>query len=104
VFGVILLVQIVVQIQNGSIPLAIGNLFFIEDRFGNYVFLGGPVAQVPIPAALAAKREVRVDRRVRLRFADWAFMLQGRFFFSLRSLLCKSFSTERTKTAEVKES
>jgi len=57
------------------------NVFFIEDRFRNQIFLGGPVAQVTIPASLTAKREVRVDRGVRLRLTNRTFMLHGMLLF-----------------------
>src|SRR6266446_7161954 len=94
VVGVIRVVQIVVQRKDDGVPLAFTSVFFVEDWFGHHIFLAGPVAQVPFPAALAAKREVRVDRRVGLRLADGAFVLHRaiRFFsansvFSVRSVL-----------------
>src|SRR5712692_7112249 len=80
VFVVIRSVQVIVQRKDDGVPLAFSKVFFIEDWFGHHVFLTGPVAQVPFPAALAAKREVRVDRRVRLRFADGAFVLHCALF------------------------
>src|SRR5713226_10108785 len=80
VVGVIRAFQIVVQRQDDGVPLAISNIFFIEDRFGNHVFLAGPVAQVTIPASLA-KREVRVDRGVRLRLANRTFVFHGMLLF-----------------------
>src|SRR5712692_5786238 len=88
VFVVIRSVQVIVQIKDDGVPLAFSKVFFIEDWFGNHVFLAGPVAQVPFPAALAAEREVRVDRRVRLRFADGTFVLHRLIlFFSVNSVL-----------------
>jgi hypothetical protein len=93
-FCVILIVQIGVQRKDDGSPLAFRNLLFSEDRFGNHIFLAGPVTQVAIPATLAAKREVRVDRRVRLRLADGALVFHGailffssNFVFSVRSVL-----------------
>jgi hypothetical protein len=80
VVGVIRVVQIVVQRKDEGIPLAFTGVFLIEDWFGHHIFLAGPVAQVPFPAALAAKREVRVDRRVSLRLANGAFVFHGAFF------------------------
>src|SRR5712692_10555379 len=88
VFVVIRSVQVVVQIKEDGVPLAFSKVFFIEDWFGHHVFLTGPVAQVPFPAALAAEREVRVDRRVGLCFANGAFVLHGAIlFFSANSVL-----------------
>ena len=81
VVGVIRAVQVFVQRKNDGVRFAFTGLFFCEDRFGDHVFLRGPIAQVAVPAALAAKREVRVDRRVRLRFANGTFVLHGAFFF-----------------------
>src|SRR5229473_1403591 len=86
-FCVILIVHIGVQRKDDGFPLAFRNLLFSEDRFGNHVFLAGPVTQVAIPATLAAKREVRVDRRVRLRLANGALVLHGAIlFFSANSV------------------
>jgi hypothetical protein len=81
VFGVIRVVQIVVQRKDDGVPIAFTSVFFIEDWFGNNVFLAGPVTQVPFPAALAAKREVRVDRGVGLHFADRAFVFHSAILF-----------------------
>jgi hypothetical protein len=86
-FGVIRVVQIVVQMKDDGVPVAFSNLLFIEDWFGHDVFLAGPVTQVPLPAALAAKRKVRVDRRVGLRLADRAFVFHDALrFFSANSV------------------
>src|SRR5260370_38585686 len=81
VVGVIRAFQIVVQGKDDGVPLAISNIFFIEDRFGNHVFLACPVAQVTIPASLAAKREVPVDRVARLRLANRTFAFHGMLLF-----------------------
>src|SRR5207249_2523085 len=86
VFGVIRVVQVIVQIRDNGVPLACSNVIFIENWFGDHVFLAGPVTQVPFPATLAAKREVRLDRRVSLRFANGAFVLHYVvLFFSANS-------------------
>src|SRR6266851_9254258 len=101
VFVVIRSVQVIVQIKDDGVPLAFSKVFFIEDWFGNHVFLAGPVAQVPFPAALAAKREVRVDRRVGFHFANGALVFHGAFFFSANSALCiERFYTKVTEIAE----
>src|ERR1700694_3226868 len=87
VFGVIRVVQVVVQRKGDGVPVFWRDVFFIEDWFGDHVFLAGPIAQVPLPAALAAKREVGVDRRVGLRLADGAFVLHRAIrFFSANSV------------------
>src|SRR5882672_1192689 len=93
-----------------GIPLAFTGVFFIEDWFGHHVFLAGPVAQVSPPAALAAKREVRVDRRVRLRFADGAFVLHRECFFSvfsvasgLRNLIIRSHKPQRSRKGHIQK-
>src|SRR6476646_5757780 len=49
-------------------------LAHIKDRFGHDILLAGPVAQVALAAARAAKREVRVDFGVGRRFANRASM------------------------------
>jgi hypothetical protein len=105
VFGVIRVLQVVVQRKDDGVPVFWRNVFFIEDWFGHYILLAGPVAQVPFPAALAAKREVRVDRRVGLRFADGAFVLHRAIrFFSANSVrsLVERFYTKVTEIAEAK--
>src|SRR5260370_9199337 len=87
VVGGIRVIQIVVQRKEDSVPIAFTSVFFIEDGFGNHVFLAGPVTQVPFPAALAAKREIRMDRGVGLRFADRAFVFHSAIlFFSANSV------------------
>src|ERR1700720_2482788 len=87
VVGVIRVVQIVVQRKDDGVPLAFTSVFFSEDRFGHHVLLAGPVTQVPFPAALAAKRKVRVDRGVGLRFANGAFVFhRAILFFSASSV------------------
>src|SRR5260370_29642849 len=60
-------------------------MFFIEDWFGNHVFLAGPIAQVTVPASLATKRKVRVNRGVRLRLANRAFVFHGMLLFFVYS-------------------
>src|SRR6267378_492315 len=66
---------------------AFTSVFFSEDRFGHHVPLAGPVPQVPFPAALAAKREVRVDRGVGLGFAYGALVFhRAILFFSANSV------------------
>src|SRR6266478_7989656 len=85
VVGVIRAFQIVVQRKDDGVLLAISNIFFIEDRFRNHVFLAGPVAQVTIPASLATKREVRVNGGVRLRLANRTFVFHGMLLFFVYS-------------------
>ncbi len=46
----------------------------IKNRFGHDVLLRGPVAEIAVAAALAAKREVRVAFGIGRRFANWAAM------------------------------
>src|SRR5713226_5650304 len=50
---------------------------FVNDRLGNDVAFGGPVAKIQQTAALAAKREVGMLGRVRGGFADWAVVRHG---------------------------
>src|SRR5712692_3689130 len=76
-FGFIRAFLIVVHAQDEAVSLAFRKVFFIKYGFGNYVFLTGPIAYVPIPAPLAAKREIRVDSGVRIRLADGAFVLHA---------------------------
>src|SRR5882762_9351069 len=84
-FGVIAVFRVVVQREDDGVLFAFTVVFFSEDWFGHNVFLAGPVAQVAFPAALAAKRKLRVDRRVRLRFANGTFVLHRKSFFSVFS-------------------
>src|SRR5229473_5487930 len=81
VVGVIRAFQIVVQRQDDGVPLAIRDIFFIEDRFRNHVFLAGPVSQVTVPAAFATKGKVRVDCGVRLRLANRTLVFHGMLLF-----------------------
>src|SRR5258708_37461638 len=85
VVGVIRPFQIIIQGKDDGVPFAICNIFFIEDRFRNHVFLAGPVAQVTVPAALATKRKVRVDRGLRLRLANRTFVFHGMLLFFVYS-------------------
>src|SRR5437660_1584235 len=116
VFGVIRVVQVIVQIRDNGVPLACSNVIFIENWFGDHVFLAGPVTQIPFPAALAAKREVRVDRTVSRCFADGALVLHGVvLFFSANAVVrllvptlsrgpgVSSFSTKRKENTQAKE-
>src|SRR5712692_11137674 len=50
----------VVEIEGGGLAVAFDLSFFVENRVGDHIFFAGPVAQVAVPAALAAKREVRM--------------------------------------------
>src|SRR5260370_2826146 len=50
---------------------------FVNDRLGNDVAFGGPVAEIQKAAALAAKREVGMLGGVRGGFADWAMVRHG---------------------------
>ena len=58
----------------GFIRVGIFGSRFVNDRLGDDVALGGPVAEIKEAAALATKREVWVLGRVRGSFADWAAM------------------------------
>src|SRR5579872_79308 len=49
--------------------------FLVEERFGNHVFFRSPVSQVHQPAALAAKREIRIDRGIHRLAANGAMVL-----------------------------
>src|SRR5579871_6282072 len=51
--------------------------FFVEHRLGNHVFFRGPVSEVEQAAAVAAKREVRVDCGVHRLAADWALVFHA---------------------------
>src|SRR6266850_3453791 len=66
------------QIKDDGLAVAPGDFFLIENRVGDDVFFAGPISQVALPAALAAKRKVRMDRGVGLGFADGAFVFHGR--------------------------
>src|SRR5260370_28867484 len=99
VVGVIRAFQIVVQRQDDGVPLAISNIFFIEDWFGNHVFLAGPIAQVTVPASLATKRKVRVNRGVRLRLANRAFLFHLILLFSVYSSLSLLSAPQILRTA-----
>src|SRR5579863_954345 len=46
----------------------------IKHRFGYDVLLGGPVAEVAVPAAFAAKWKLRVSLRIGRRLANRAAM------------------------------
>src|SRR5947209_4733549 len=50
---------------------------FVNDRLGNNVAFGSPVAKIQQAAALAAKREVGMLGGVRGDFADWAVVRHG---------------------------
>src|SRR6266446_5233050 len=63
-----------VQIKDDGLAVAPGDFCLIENRIGDDVFFAGPIAQVAFPAALAAKRKVRMNRGVGLNFADAAFV------------------------------
>jgi hypothetical protein len=54
-----------------------GDFVFSEEGIGNDVFFGGPVAEVAIAAAFAAKGKVAVHGGVRGRFADWTLVKHG---------------------------
>src|SRR5260370_21640500 len=81
VVGVIRPFQIIMQGKDDGVPFVICNIFFIEARFRNHVFLAGPVSQVTVPAALATKRKVRVDRGLRLRLANRTPVFHGMLLF-----------------------
>src|SRR6267378_7920049 len=66
-----------VQIKDDGLAVAPGDFRFIENRIGDDVFLAGPIAQVVLPAALAAKRKIRMNRGVGLNFADGTFVFHG---------------------------
>src|SRR5260370_5739015 len=86
VVGVIRPFQIIIQGKDDGVPFAICNIFFIEDRFRNHVFLAGPVSQVTVPAALATKSKVRVDRGLRLRLPNRTLVFHGMLLFFAYSL------------------
>src|SRR5580692_7660724 len=78
----------VFELKNNGLALAFCKFFFVEDGIGNHVFLGRPIAQVAFAAALAAKGEVCVNRRVRLNLTDGTFVFHGvLLFFSVNSVL-----------------
>jgi hypothetical protein len=52
--------------------------FFVKGRAGNFVFLGGPIAQIEQAAALAAKREVGVALGVGRFLADGTVVFHQR--------------------------
>jgi hypothetical protein len=52
-------------------------VIFAENGLGDDIFFSGPVSQVPQAATLAAKREVRVERRIGRCFANGALVLHG---------------------------
>ena len=54
------------------------DVIFVENGVGDYIFFGGPVAEVAVAAALAAEGEVGVLGRVGGSFADGAFVLHVR--------------------------
>src|SRR5260221_1700952 len=43
------------QIKDNGVAAALDDFFFIENRIGDDVLFAGPIAQVALPAALAAK-------------------------------------------------
>ena len=63
------------EIEDDRLALVFDHLFFVEDRLGDDVLLAGPIAEVPLPAALAAKREILVHLGIRLSLADGASVL-----------------------------
>src|SRR6267142_3799820 len=74
-----------VQIKHDGLAVAPGEFFLIENRIGDDVFFTGPISQVALPAALAAKRKILMNSGVGLNFADGAFVFHGiRSFFGLR--------------------
>src|SRR5215472_6931748 len=68
-----------IEIEQDRLALAFRGLFFVEYRVGNYVLFARPVAQVPHPATLAAKRKVFMYLRVRLRLANGTLVFHLRF-------------------------
>jgi hypothetical protein len=52
-------------------------LAHIKHRFGHDVLFGGPVAQIAVAAAFAAKGKIRVEFGISRRFANWAAMFIG---------------------------
>src|SRR6266566_8529353 len=49
--------------------------FLVEERFGDHIFFRSPVPQVQQPAALAAKREIGMDRGIHRFAANRAMVL-----------------------------
>ena len=78
VSGVIRLV--VFEVEDYSFPGRFDflDVIFVENGLGDYIFFGGPVAEVAVAAALAAEGEVGVLGLVGGSFADGAFVLHAR--------------------------
>jgi hypothetical protein len=77
VSGVIRLVVFEVEDYGFAGLVEFLEVVFVEDGVGDYIFFGGPVAEIAVAAALAAEREVGVLGGVGGSFADRAFMLHG---------------------------
>jgi len=78
VSGVIRLVVFEVEDYGFAGRVDFFEVVFVEDGVGDYVFFGGPVAEIAVSAALAAEGEIRVLQGVGGSFADWAFVLHVR--------------------------
>jgi hypothetical protein len=92
VVGVIRMVRIAVQIQDDGVGLALLDVLFREDGFGNHIFLAGPITEVPFAASLATERKIRVDRGIRFGFADRTFVFHGAFLFFSANLVFSAIS------------
>src|SRR5271170_7876399 len=74
VSGVIRLVKFQIDNYGFTRRFNFFEFVFVEDGIGDHIFFRGPVAEVAVAAAFAAKREVAMHRRVCKRFANWTFM------------------------------
>src|SRR5580658_5386773 len=53
---------------------------FVKHRLAHHIFLAGPIPKVEHPAALAAKRKIRVRLRIGRLTANWTISFHRRFF------------------------
>src|ERR1700735_5349874 len=58
---------------------------FVKHRLAHHIFLASPISKVNRPAALAAKRKIRVSLRVGRLTADRTISSHRRFFPTLSS-------------------
>jgi hypothetical protein len=49
-----------VEVENDGLLVFIDEVIFVEDGLRDNVFLCSPVAEIPLSAAIAAKREVLI--------------------------------------------
>jgi hypothetical protein len=67
----------VVEVEDYRFAIAIGGFFFVEDGIGNDVLFAGPIPEVQIAAAFAAKGKVGVRLGVGGLLADGADVFHG---------------------------